>query len=178
MERPILFSTPMVQAILDGRKTQTRRILKRQPHISVTDIIQSCINWVAAYPNRRAIRPFIYSTKCPYGEVGDILWVRETYTIMEPEHCESMSKRFYYSLKDRNMNTESIRKIYDQILNIKSVHYPENVLAASTTAKIYGITDNTIFKAIVKSQGLTARVEEIGSVNGVKIIAIGKKYEI
>ena len=81
-----------------------------------------------------------------------------------------MSKRFYYSLKDRNMNTESIRKIYDQILNIKSVHYPENVLAASTTAKIYGITDNTIFKAIVKSQGLTARVEEIGSVNGVKII--------
>jgi hypothetical protein len=81
--RPILFSTPMVQAILDGRKTQTRRVIKRQPPISVTDIINIAINWIAAYPNRKAIRPFIYSTKCPYGQVGDVLWVRETWQKIE-----------------------------------------------------------------------------------------------
>jgi len=66
MERPILFSTPMVRAILSGEKLQTRRILKRQPHISGADIICK-------------IRPIIYSTKHPYGEIGDILWVRETW---------------------------------------------------------------------------------------------------
>jgi len=53
---PILFSTPMVRAILEGRKTQTRRILKRQP----------------------SSKEFYINDKCPYGQVGDLLWVRET----------------------------------------------------------------------------------------------------
>jgi len=47
---PILFSTPMVQAILDGRKTQTRRVVKGKE----------------CWP------------KCPYGQPGDVLWVRES----------------------------------------------------------------------------------------------------
>ena len=49
-ERPILFSGPMVRAILDGRKTQTRRVAKP---LDIT---------------------------CPYGSPGDRLWVRETWT--------------------------------------------------------------------------------------------------
>lgn len=57
-ERPILFSGPMVRAILDGHKTQTRRIVKRQP----------VGEWAA--PGR---------TACPYGVPGDRLWVRETF---------------------------------------------------------------------------------------------------
>ncbi|MCK6650776.1 MAG: hypothetical protein L6Q66_14055, partial [Bacteroidia bacterium] len=55
--RPILFSTPMVQGILDDRKTQTRRELKDQ------------INGIA--------KPGTHI--CPYGKVGDVLWVRETH---------------------------------------------------------------------------------------------------
>lgn len=63
---PILFSTPMVQAILDGRKTQTRRTLKMPPkNITITE------NGFEGESGR------IY--KCPYGQVGDILWVRETH---------------------------------------------------------------------------------------------------
>lgn len=54
-ERPILFSAPMVQAILTGNKTQTRRVYKLPPSQAV-DI-----------------------AKCPHGQVGDRLWVRETW---------------------------------------------------------------------------------------------------
>lgn len=62
--RPILFSTPMVQAILDGRKTMTRRVVKPQPE---------CIDF---YEDRNVWFPEV--SKCPY-EVGDVLWVRETH---------------------------------------------------------------------------------------------------
>lgn len=66
-EKPILFSTPMVQAILDGRKTMTRRTVKfpvksKTHHISIGESNNPPpITW------------------CPYGEVGTILWVRETF---------------------------------------------------------------------------------------------------
>jgi hypothetical protein len=60
-ERPILFSGPMVRAILDGRKTQTRRVVKLR-HDSCGDPIM---------PNDPRM-------PCPYGQPGDRLWVRET----------------------------------------------------------------------------------------------------
>jgi len=77
-ERPILFSTPMVRVILNGRKTQTRRIVKSQPPAGVTDIIRVCKDFVSAYPNRKAIKPFEYSIASKW-DPGDILWVRETW---------------------------------------------------------------------------------------------------
>ncbi len=84
---PILFSTPMVQAILEGRKIQTRRVIKQkdQPHLKYDN---SCIDysngfgWVVKHqieedPDRYEITQ---NFKCPYGQVGDILWVRESFT--------------------------------------------------------------------------------------------------
>lgn len=57
-ERPILFNAPMVRAVLDGRKTQTRRICK-QAEVEEGDELFSC----------------------PYGKPGDRLWVREAWGI-------------------------------------------------------------------------------------------------
>jgi hypothetical protein len=69
-ERPILFSGPMVRAILAGRKTQTRRIVK--PGIVRYD------NGDWPWGAEKALNP---GGLCPYGNPGDRLWVRETFAI-------------------------------------------------------------------------------------------------
>ena len=74
-ERPIIFSTPMVQAILDGRKTMTRRVVKPQPARS--PYWTQYENSGAFYPATLDAEPSVL--KCPYGPVGDMLWVRETF---------------------------------------------------------------------------------------------------
>lgn len=86
-QRPILFSTPMVQAILEGRKTQTRRVIKNiseeatffgieeNPELVSIDIEQEepeIHNGTFALFEEN-------SSKFPYGNIGDILWVRETW---------------------------------------------------------------------------------------------------
>lgn len=81
-ERPILFSTPMVQAILEGRKTMTRRIVKNH-----SELIEEVIA-VPRYMNLEEYWGQFRITwesgddafiECPYGKPGDILWVRETW---------------------------------------------------------------------------------------------------
>lgn len=78
-ERGMIFNGEMVRAILDGRKTQTRRIMAPQP----ADDIERCI-----FPNPEAIgwksslRHKHGSTTahfCHYGKPGDCIWVRETF---------------------------------------------------------------------------------------------------
>lgn len=82
-ERPILFSGPMVRAILEGRKTQTRRIIKPQPLdvVPMRDAANQytyqfglCLNY------SRVIEKMIQS---PYGIPGDRLWVRETWNVIK-----------------------------------------------------------------------------------------------
>jgi hypothetical protein len=75
-ERPILFSGAMVKAIMSGRKTQTRRVIKPQP---VNAIFHNG-NWIEAkceLSNKDRV------LKCPYGLINDRLWVRETWRIWE-----------------------------------------------------------------------------------------------
>lgn len=72
-ERPILFSTPMVQAILEGRKTMTRRVVKPQPKII------HAIYSDASLETEKIFRHGDQRIHCPYGTIGDRLWVRETF---------------------------------------------------------------------------------------------------
>lgn len=72
-ERPILFSAPMVRALLDGTKTQTRRVVKPQPrHLLIRSSNDG--EWYDA----DCVSPGTL-VKCPYGAPGDRLWVRETF---------------------------------------------------------------------------------------------------
>lgn len=84
-KRPILFSTEMVKAILEGRKTQTRRVIKPQPktqHRSDTRLefyARRGENWEVKDKWTGDGFSILDSFKCPYGQPGDALWVRETW---------------------------------------------------------------------------------------------------
>jgi hypothetical protein len=81
-ERPILFSAPMVRALLDDRKTQTRRVVVPQPHPGIVrfepigDYLKAV--WNAPLPDD--VTAHNKSLRCPYGAPGDRLWVRETWS--------------------------------------------------------------------------------------------------
>lgn len=79
-ERPILFSGPMVNAILEGRKTQTRRIVKYPKWASVGEGIEIENGLPEAYSQSEGVFAEI---NCPYGQIGDILWVRETWCLAD-----------------------------------------------------------------------------------------------
>lgn len=75
--RPILFSAPMIRALLAGTKTQTRRVVKARPD---KDMGPRCVlqpHEIAGEVNGGNYR------NCPYGQPGDLLWVRESITIRD-----------------------------------------------------------------------------------------------
>lgn len=77
--RPILFSGDMVRAILDGRKTQTRRPIKPQPGFSRwSGFVQNGCAYGLGMDYAEMVRNFA-RYQCPYGAPGDRLWVRETW---------------------------------------------------------------------------------------------------
>lgn len=93
-ERPVIFNGEMVRAILDGRKTQTRRVIKVQPEsktFGLRKIIESenaseegKYYWSlsdALGISRARSNPFL----CPFGQVGDRLWVRETFAAFDAD---------------------------------------------------------------------------------------------
>lgn len=81
-ERPILFSASMVRAILEGRKTQTRRVVKPQPPAR-NDMINAayCGHPNLWLPNGSICADTPREWRCPYGQPGDQLWVRETWAL-------------------------------------------------------------------------------------------------
>lgn len=84
-ERPILFSGAMVRAILDGTKTQTRRVISNVATIGrVTEFGRSDTtgyDWTMRDSRLRwnDLRHKQLIDRCPYGQPGDRLWVRETF---------------------------------------------------------------------------------------------------
>lgn len=89
-DRPILFNADMVRALLDGRKTQTRRVMKPQPEPTPDDYpgpkghwwpcntVQSMVHIEDEVQNGKEWSGFAAAI-CPYGQAGDRLWVRETF---------------------------------------------------------------------------------------------------
>lgn len=89
-ERPILFSGPMVKAILEGRKTQTRRVIKPQPQLIEDENWRggAYLKFKGASVNIEQCRAGLLREASgvaisPYGQSDDRLWVRETWRTEE-----------------------------------------------------------------------------------------------
>lgn len=97
-ERPILFSAPMVQAILAGTKTQTRRIVKPQPDAWCGGTL--CVQFT---PDDQRLGRLGKPILCPYGVPGDRLWVRETWAVshvidhLKPREIQKGAGIVYYT---------------------------------------------------------------------------------
>jgi len=92
-ERPIIFSRDMVRAIVDGTKTQTRRVLKPWPTIQDDGLPNAhregevCMSKFTGYPlvirQHKKLGKITMPLPCPYGAEGDRLWVRETWGLTD-----------------------------------------------------------------------------------------------
>jgi hypothetical protein len=98
-ERPIIFSGEMVRAILEGRKTQTRRVMKYGIPGDVVDfqLSKGNILYMEHLGGGTTYRPRV----CPYGQPGDRLWVKETH-VFERYEDEPINNRpiFYHKGDD------------------------------------------------------------------------------
>lgn len=99
-ERPILFSAPMVRALLDGRKTQTRRVLGRLARFgAVTEFGPSDtpgFDWHFRDPQKRwhDLRDNELGTWLPFA-VGDALWVREAFIVQQIDQIHALPSSYF-----------------------------------------------------------------------------------
>src|SRR5690606_22945807 len=102
-DRPILFKDDMIRAILEGRKTQTRRIAK---NVFFDSKFRS--KWKAVHKHTEVAidtPPAMLGDVCPYGQLGDRLWVREKFAThfiwdgLPPGHIDiqNHSDGFFYA---------------------------------------------------------------------------------
>lgn len=97
-ERPILFSAPMVRALLAGTKTQTRRIVKARD-----------LEWMDVH---QGLREPDNAERCPYGQPGDRLWVRENFARIDGQTRPWIETDYQatYTHGDRLGDTLGIKK--------------------------------------------------------------------
>ena len=94
-EHPILFSTGMVKVIREGRKTQTRRIIKPQPDKDSIPTLMTqggCVGFQEYFGHLN-----MPMWCCPYGKPGDHLWVRETW-----QRCPECGRVVYKASSNQN----------------------------------------------------------------------------
>jgi hypothetical protein len=105
MDRPIPFSGEMVRAILDGRKTQTRRVVKTVWDDHFEEPCQNSKGEWFVCDNRPPDILNAYFLHCPYGQPGDRLWVRESWKISSFMEGDPIS----FQYKDGTIKEENER---------------------------------------------------------------------
>lgn len=143
MERPILFNTSMVRAILEGRKTVTRRVVRRKELDAVLSSPARTEN--PDIPDCQIIE-CLCTAPC---EVGDILWVRETW-------CESLGKAGKYFYRAYAGPRDEMKEYAHSFNHWKpSIHMPRK--AARIFLKVTGVRPERLremFLADVLMEGI------------------------
>lgn len=129
-ERPIIFSGDMVRAILDGRKSMTRRVLNPQPN--------DVKGWKCAGIQDDSVK------YCPHGQPGDRLWVRETfqYVSCDDGPFESRDKGMYFPNDEERFRIEYLSTMgpvieWDPPNFRPSIHMPR--WASRITLEVTGV---------------------------------------
>jgi hypothetical protein len=162
-QRPIIFNTEMVRAILDGRKTQTRRPFKTTEHGIFNGVRKKGSKdefWV--WPNAKSQ----IINECSLGNVGDRLWVRETMTMEKWPDLHYVCGGLSVGTGDEDFSyrTENYRGF------IPSIHMPKwasRILLEVTDIRVERLND--ISEADAKAEGIncvTFRNECLGCCEG------------
>ncbi|EDG9409385.1 hypothetical protein CAD93_19045 [Salmonella enterica subsp. enterica serovar Tennessee] len=159
-ERGMIFNAEMVNAILSGRKTQTRRIIKdctvgRDP---ISKFIQIGKKFIGCYPEDV---PELIRECCPYGVPGDRIWVRETFRV----HSRATDvATLVYRASVRNSWTEQTHRVPVAVCNkpatpekwTPSIHMPRwasRILLEITDVRVERLRD--LSEEDAKSEGIT-----------------------
>lgn len=133
--KPIIFSTPMVQAILEGRKTQTRRVIKPQPRI--VSAAPSGAHFLdisgkgVFYPGIKDIKNPEHPQKFSRYKTGDILWVRETWESAMGAYYDDPLYNYYKA------SPETYEDCMEEIRWRSSIHMPR--AAARIFLRVMGV---------------------------------------
>ncbi|MBH3006798.1 hypothetical protein [Serratia ureilytica] len=158
-ERPVIFNGEMVRAILDGRKTQTRRIMKVQPEPSKTRAgdfwfsskkLESMVHVSDFMPGNSPIADchlFFQEHCCPFGPVGERLWVRETFMDLTGTGIEATTGKFegfaYRADTPAGSYGDEVRKEYG-LKWTPSLHMPRKacrILLEITAVRVERLND-------------------------------------
>jgi len=121
-ERPILFSGPMVRAIVTGQKTVTRRVMKPQPQKAPVDVVDGVPSWDSPTNSAGEVQMNTQHGKpCPYGKPGDRLWVRETFSRSNPGGDEGV---YFYRADGRFPSVMGGGCFYGDEIWKPSIHMP------------------------------------------------------
>ncbi len=159
--RPILFSGPMVRAILDGRKNVTRRVVHARGDV---------LHMIDGEPWRSNIYG-MQRIKCPYGAPGDRLWVRETFAlsirdpdsvverdVRDPSHWDGPVYREGYDGGEWTHYEDGARTTVSPPWR-PSIHMPR--WASRITLEIIGVRVERLH-AITEQEAIREGVEETG----------------
>ena len=135
--KPIIFSSNMVRAILDGRKTMTRRIIKPQPLPDASIGTYSFLGFINIRDENLVLGEELGGIDCTYAnyrsspyQAGDILWVREQWRVIDYEHIDgewSASVQFRADMKRgiRLRWMEGDANTYERTGWRPSIHLPQ-----------------------------------------------------
>lgn len=167
-ERPILFSTDMVKAILDGKKSQTRRVIKptqSEPKVPPLYMEPWVIGgeqetdkdglpcWVGTHPDYPTGQKWF---SCPYGLVGDRLWVKETWQAYTPDGLaySALSKEqkqevelFNWAIVDKATSPELKREGDPWIPSIFMPRWASRITLEITDVRVQRIQDISEYDA-------------------------------
>lgn len=180
-ERGVIFNTEMVRATIDGRKTQTRRIMEPQPepcppprggHWWPSNVFKTMLHIEEEMQNGKGVWGGLVGDACPFGKVGDRLWVRETYS---PDFSNYYpNQRFWYAAdNDRKSDIEvvdGVRGIYSPESDVHvpfrwrpSIHMPRaasRILLEITDVRVERLND--ISEEDAKAEGAPTECCVIG----------------